>query len=71
MNHSIQPKLFENSVTCSCGYSFQTRSTKQFSRTDKCSQCHPAYVGGGKTQVVSDKLSQFKDRFGSRTFIKK
>ena len=35
-------------VTCSCGNSFQTRSTKSELHVEICSECHPFYTGKQK-----------------------
>ena len=67
MKAGIHPKYEENSVTCSCGNNFDTRSTKKYSHIEVCSKCHPAYTGIQKGANTAGKIDQFNKRFGSRT----
>ena len=50
MRSDIHPEYKDVSVTCSCGNSFQTRSTlgKDELQVEVCSQCHPFYTGKQK-----------------------
>jgi large subunit ribosomal protein L31 len=45
MKPGIHPDYVEATVTCACGNTFVTRSTKQSLRTDICNVCHPFYTG--------------------------
>ena len=46
MQTKIHPKFNEDViVTCSCGKSFTTGSTRSSITVDVCSQCHPFYTG--------------------------
>ena len=45
MKSEIHPAYNDVNVTCSCGESFQTRSTVGKDLTiEVCSQCHPLYI---------------------------
>ena len=51
MKKNIHPKYHQIQVTCTCGNTFETRST--YSESDKlnvevCSNCHPFYTGKQK-----------------------
>jgi large subunit ribosomal protein L31 len=46
MKADIHPEYVITTVTCSCGNTFQTRSTKPELHVEICSQCHPFYTGG-------------------------
>ncbi len=59
MKQSIHPKYDETTVTCACGHTFTTRSTRQNLRLDVCSNCHPFYTG---EQRIVDTAGQV-DRF--------
>ncbi|HCD04397.1 MAG TPA: 50S ribosomal protein L31, partial [Methylophaga sp.] len=49
MKADIHPDYSEINVTCSCGNSFKTRSTRGNDLTlDVCSECHPFYTGKQK-----------------------
>ena len=45
MKKGIHPDYFETTVTCACGNTFNTRSTKKDIRVEICSACHPFYTG--------------------------
>jgi large subunit ribosomal protein L31 len=59
MKQSIHPKYEDTTVTCACGNTFTTRSTRQNLRVDVCSNCHPFYTG---EQRIVDTAGQV-DRF--------
>jgi large subunit ribosomal protein L31 len=66
MNHEIQPKYNEINVVCSCGHSFQTRSTlTEELRLDVCSKCHPFYTGKQKIVDTAGRVDSFNKRFAS------
>jgi large subunit ribosomal protein L31 len=49
MKPEIHPAYNDVKVTCSCGESFQTRSTAGHDlQIEVCSQCHPFYTGKQK-----------------------
>ena len=48
MKEGIHPKYFEATVTCACGNSFTTGSTKENLKVEICSECHPFYTGRQK-----------------------
>ena len=45
MKQGIHPDYQIANVHCSCGNTFQTRSTVSEIRSDICSNCHPFYTG--------------------------
>ena len=45
MKANIHPNYVETKVTCGCGNTFMTRSTKPELKVDICSACHPFYTG--------------------------
>ena len=48
MKPGIHPKYVECTVTCGCGNTFETRSTRPQIQVEVCSQCHPFYTGKQK-----------------------
>lgn len=68
MKQDIHPNYDSVTVTCSCGASFQTRSTlcKDFN-IDVCSQCHPFYTGKQKVLDTGGRVDRFRKRFGNRS----
>ena len=47
MKKDIHPKYDVCKVSCACGNTFETRSTKSEIRVSVCSNCHPFYTGRG------------------------
>lgn len=45
MKANIHPKYHQIDVTCSCGASFSTGSTRDAIKVDICSRCHPFFTG--------------------------
>ena len=59
MKPNIHPNYQEITVTCSCGSTFQTRSTMgRPLHIEVCSVCHPFYTG--KQKVRSRLLPKFR-----------
>lgn len=68
MKADIHPNYAEVTATCSCGATYQTRSTlaKDF-HVDVCSNCHPFYTGKQKVLDTGGRVDRFKKRFGNRS----
>ena len=65
MKAEIHPEYVDCTVTCSCGNTFTTRSTKSSMRIDICNACHPFYTGNQKLIDTGGRVQRFTDRFGS------
>lgn len=65
MKDGIHPNYMETKVTCGCGNTFITRSTKPELRVDICSACHPFYTGRLKYADTAGRIEKFKARFAS------
>ena len=65
MKQGIHPDYVECTVTCSCGNTFKTRSTKPEIRIEICSACHPFYTGQQKFVDTGGRVQRFADKFGS------
>lgn len=53
MKKGIHPEYYLTTVTCACGNTFVTGSTRQNIRVEICSACHPFYTGTRQTVVTS------------------
>jgi len=60
MKQGIHPEYQIANVHCSCGNTFQTRSTVSEIRSDICSNCHPFFTG---TQKIVDTEGRVLARF--------
>ncbi|MDY7019557.1 MAG: 50S ribosomal protein L31 [Chloroflexota bacterium] len=64
MKDKIHPKYYENAkVTCLCGNTFTTGSTKPEIRVEMCSKCHPFYTGTQRLVDTMGKVEKFKRRY--------
>lgn len=63
MKQGIHPDYVEATVHCSCGNTFQTRSTRPTLRVDVCSNCHPFYTGTQRIVDATGQVERFRKRF--------
>ena len=66
MKKDVHPEYVETQVTCTCGNTFTTRSTKTNGviRADVCSACHPFYTGKQNILDTGGRGARFEKRFG-------
>ncbi len=64
MRKGIHPDYIESSVTCACGNTFMTRSTKKEIRVEICSQCHPFFTGKQKFIDSAGRVEKFRKKYG-------
>jgi large subunit ribosomal protein L31 len=62
MKPGIHPDYVEATVTCACGNTFVTRSTKPSLRTDLCNVCHPFYTGEQRIVDTAGQVERFMRR---------
>ena len=63
MKKGIHPKYEEATVSCGCGETFTTRSTKSKIVVEICSKCHPFYTGKQKFLDSAGRIEKFKRRY--------
>jgi large subunit ribosomal protein L31 len=66
MKTEIHPEYVETQVTCSCGNSFVTRSTKGELHVELCNQCHPFYTGKQKLVDTGGRVERFNRKYAKR-----
>ena len=71
MKTEIHPEYKDAKVTCACGHSFDTRSTKGSMQVDICSNCHPFYTGKQKFVDAAGRVEKFQRKFGTDYFAGK
>lgn len=60
--------IYTNStVTCVCGSTFETKSTKDKIHVEVCSKCHPFYTGKQSTASKKGQVEKFNKKFGFST----
>lgn len=63
MKPDIHPEYVESTVTCSCGNTFTTRSTKPEIKVEICSVCHPFYTGKQKLVDSGGRVERFNRKY--------
>jgi large subunit ribosomal protein L31 len=64
MKEKIHPKYNEAcKVTCSCGNTFTTGSTRDTLRVELCSKCHPFFTGEQRIVDTAGRVERFKRRY--------
>jgi large subunit ribosomal protein L31 len=66
MRDGIHPKYVESTVTCGCGNTFKTRSTKPKILVEVCSKCHPFYTGSQKIVDAAGRVDKFNKKFSGK-----
>ncbi len=68
MQADIHPGYNATTVTCTCGNTFETKSTsdKGSFNVEVCSNCHPFYTGKQKLMDVGGRVEKFEKRYGRR-----
>jgi large subunit ribosomal protein L31 len=65
MKAGIHPDYHDIKVTCSCGNTFETRSTlNEELHIEVCSQCHPFYTGKQKIVDTGGRVDKFRRKYG-------
>ena len=63
MKQGIHPEYLEATVTCACGNTFKTRSTKGSFNVDICAECHPFYTGKQKLLDSAGRIERFTKKY--------
>ena len=67
MKPGIHPEYVEITVSCACGETFKTRSTKKGDlHVEICSACHPFFTGKQKLVDTAGRVDRFNKRYGKK-----
>ena len=64
MKEGIHPVYHQATVTCNCGNTFVTGSTKEDIHVEICSKCHPFYTGQQKAAQARGRVDKFNEKYG-------
>ncbi|MEY4167051.1 MAG: 50S ribosomal protein L31 [Blastocatellia bacterium] len=67
MKDNIHPNYNECQVSCACGASWTTRSTKNEIQVEICSSCHPFFTGKQKLIDTAGRVERFQRKYGKKT----
>ncbi len=65
MKKGIHPEYKSTQVVCSCGNTFETRSTQDEIRVEICAVCHPFYTGKQRLVDTAGRVERFKRKYGA------
>jgi large subunit ribosomal protein L31 len=72
MKKDIHPKYYPSAtIKCSCGKSYVTGSTQEYTETETCSACHPFYTGKAKLINTMGRVDKFLKRAAKKTVSSK
>lgn len=57
------PDYKPTTVSCACGHTIQTFSTKGDFAVDICSNCHPFYTGKQKLVDTAGRIERFNKKY--------
>ena len=64
MKGEIHPQYYTDAtVTCACGNSFTTGSTRKLLKVEVCSKCHPFFTGERRVMDTAGRVERFKRRY--------
>ena len=66
MKEGIHPEYYQATVTCNCGNTFVTGSTKKDIHVEICSKCHPFYTGQQKATAARGRIEKFNRKYGMK-----
>src|SRR5438445_11232092 len=66
MKEGIHPTNPAARVSCACGNSIVTRSTRGDFQVDVCSACHPFYTGTQKLIDTAGRVDRFRKRYAKQ-----
>jgi large subunit ribosomal protein L31 len=64
MKAKIHPNYEDAVVTCACGNTWETRSTKPKLHVEICSVCHPFFTGEQRIVDTAGRVERFRRRYG-------
>ena len=63
MRQGIHPEYKEAIISCACGATYKTRSTRGSFHVAICAACHPFYTGKQKIVDTAGRVDRFKRRY--------
>lgn len=63
MKENIHPAYGPSTVSCACGNTFETRSTKSTLKVETCNVCHPFWTGKHKFVDTAGRIEKFNRKY--------
>ena len=64
MKKGIHPEYKDAKVTCACGATWTTKSTKDNIVVEVCYECHPFYTGKQSRASKTGRVEKFNQKYG-------
>lgn len=63
MKSDTHPEYYECTITCTCGATYPTRSTRRQIHVEICAGCHPFFTGTQKLMDTAGRVEKFKRKY--------
>ncbi len=67
MKPAIHPEYQKASISCACGSTIETYSTRGDYTVDVCSQCHPFFTGKQKILDTAGRVDRFRRKYAKKS----
>lgn len=65
MKKGLHPEYKETIITCACGNTIKTGSTRNNVKVEICSACHPYFTGVQKIVDTEGRVEKFRKKFAN------
>ena len=63
MKDGVHPNYDTCLITCTCGATYHTRSTKKSIHVEICAACHPFFTGQQRMVDTAGRVEKFKKKY--------
>ena len=63
MKEGIHPEYEACTITCSCGATYHTRSTRKQIHVEICAACHPFFTGQQRFVDTAGRVEKFRRKY--------
>ena len=63
MKAGIHPEYKDVKITCACGATYPTKSTRKSINVEICSNCHPFFTGKQKLVDTAGRVERFRRKY--------
>lgn len=63
MKEGIHPEYKDAHVSCACGATYETKSTRGAFTVDVCSACHPFFTGRQRVLDTAGRVERFRKKY--------
>ena len=66
MKRDIHPKYETCTITCTCGATYHTRSTRSSLHVETCASCHPFFTGQERMLDTAGRVEKFRRKYAKK-----